>query len=90
MPINKKELTQEHILKAMKCRTADELMKLAEAEGYEMTKAEAEAYMAELADFELDDGVLSKAAGGICWTDCPKFTHICQSDCWDLMGPGFM
>ena len=30
-----------------------------------MTKAEAEAYLAELADFELDNAMLEKAAGGI-------------------------
>ncbi len=51
--------------KALKCKTADDLLNLAEAEGYEMTKAEAEAYLAELADFELDNAMLEKAAGGI-------------------------
>ncbi len=40
-------------------------MELAEAEGYEMTEAEAEAYLAELADFELDNAMLENAAGGI-------------------------
>ena len=47
-------------------------MALAKTGGYEITKDEAEAYMAELADCELDGEVLSKAAGGICRTDCPK------------------
>ena len=28
--------------------------------------------MDELADFELDGDTLKRAAGGICWTDCPK------------------
>ena len=51
--------------KALKFKTADDLLNLAEAEGYEMTKAEAEAYLAELADFELDNAMLEKAAGGI-------------------------
>ena len=51
--------------KALKCKAADELLKLSEAEGYEMTKAEAEAYLAEIADFELDNAMLEKAAGGI-------------------------
>ncbi|MBQ8698215.1 MAG: hypothetical protein IJ521_04360 [Schwartzia sp.] len=45
-------------------------MAAAKAEGYEMTKDEAEAYMAEIADFELDDATLSKAAGGSCYTKC--------------------
>ena len=75
MPINRKELTQEHILKAMKCRTADELMKLAKAEGFDISKEEAEAYMAELSDFELKDGELKRVAGGFCGNDleCPSF-----------------
>lgn len=73
--INKNELTKEMIRKALQCQTADELLKLAEAEGYEMTKDEAEAYMAEMADVELDEKTLSKAAGGICYMeDCPKHT----------------
>ena len=72
--IDKNTLTKEQIEKALKCKTADELMKLAKAEGYEMTKDEAEAYMAELADFELDDKTLKSAAGGGCYCDCPDFT----------------
>jgi len=68
MPINKNGLTKEQIQKAMACKTADELMKAAKAEGYEITKEEAEAYMAELADFELDEATLSRAAGGFCYT----------------------
>ena len=43
--INKNELTKEQIKTAMKCKTADELMAAAKAEGYEMTKEEAEAAM---------------------------------------------
>ena len=62
--INKNELTKEQIEKAMKCKDADELMKLAKAEGYEMMQDEADAYMAEMADLELDEEALSKAAGG--------------------------
>ena len=68
MSINRNELTKEMIEKAMQCKTADELMALAKAEGYDMTKDEAEAYMAELADFELDEARLSRAAGGFCYT----------------------
>ena len=70
--VNVNELTKEQIEKAMACKTADELMKLAEAEGYEMTVEEAEAYMAELADFELDEEMLKTAAGGVCYDDCSK------------------
>ena len=54
--INMNELTKEQIQKAMACETAEELMAAAKAEGYELTKDEA--YMAELADFELNDVAL--------------------------------
>ena len=73
--INRNELTKEMIEKAMQCKTADELMALAKAEGFDIAKEEAEAYMAEMADVELDEKTLSKAAGGICYMeDCPKHT----------------
>lgn len=64
MPINKEEITKEMIEKAMQCKNADELMALAKSEGFEITQDEAEAYFAELADVELDEKVLEKAAGG--------------------------
>jgi predicted ribosomally synthesized peptide with nif11-like leader len=72
MPINKNELTKEQFEKAMKCRSADELMALAKAEGFAITKDEAEAYLTELADVELDEKQLTKVAGGGCYPDCPK------------------
>ena len=64
MKLNKNGLTKEQIAKAMACKTADELLALAKSEGVEMTKDEAEAYMAELVDFELDETALRDAAGG--------------------------
>ena len=64
MPVNKNELTIEMIEKAMQCETADELIALAKAEGITLTKEEAEAYLAELEDFELDEGMLKNVAGG--------------------------
>ena len=60
--INMNELTKEQIEKAMGCETAEELMAVAKAEGIELTKEEAEAYLAELSDFELDDATLNNAA----------------------------
>jgi hydroxyethylthiazole kinase-like sugar kinase family protein len=78
MPINKKELTEEQIVKAMQCKTADELMVLAKTGGFDITKDEAEAYLAELTDVELDDKVLKKVAGGGCWncsSMCSRFNH---------------
>ena len=60
MPINKNEITKEMIEKAMECKTAGELIALAKAEGVEITKEEAEAYLAELGDVELDEAALKK------------------------------
>ena len=65
MPINKNELTKELIEKAMQCETSEDLIALAKAEGIELPKEEAEAYLAELDDFELDDAMLKNAAGGL-------------------------
>ena len=70
MPINKKELTKEQIEKAIQCKSLEELMALAKAEGYDITKEAAEAYMAELADMELDGKELRSVAGGGCYADC--------------------
>ena len=63
--INRNEITAEMVVKAVKCKTAEELMKLAESEGFEMTKEEAEAYLEELSDFEVDEETLKAAAGGM-------------------------
>ena len=41
------------------------LIALAKTDGYEITKEEAEAYMAELEDFELDEENIKKIAGGM-------------------------
>jgi post-segregation antitoxin (ccd killing protein) len=79
MPINKNEITKEQIEKAMQCKTADELMALAKAEGVDITKAQAEAYMAELADVELDGKELKSVAGGGCYADCGG--HFCDDMC---------
>ena len=67
MPINKDEITKEMLEKAMQCNTAEDLIALAKTEGVAVTKDEAEAYLAELADVELDEEVLQKVAGGKCW-----------------------
>lgn len=70
MPIDKTKITKEMISKAAKCKTADELVALAKSEGMEITKAEAESYLAELSDYELDSKALDKVAGGGCYSDC--------------------
>ena len=75
MPINKNELTKEQIAKAMSCETVEELMELAKAEGIELTQEEAEAYMVEMADVELDSDALKNVAGGVC------YMATCNDDC---------
>ena len=77
MPINKNEITKEMLAKAMQCRTAEELMALAKSEGLEVTKEEAEAYLAEIDDFELEEESLEKVAGG--YNLCENYGKACPS-----------
>ena len=70
MPINKEKITKEMIMKAMQCKDADELIALAKGDGIDITKEEAEAYLTELADFELDSTHLKNMAGGGCYSEC--------------------
>ena len=65
MPIDKTKLSQEMLRQAAMCETADELIAMAKVGGFEITKDEAEAFMAELEDLELDAAELEKVAGGI-------------------------
>ena len=71
MSINKNELTKEQIAKAMSCETAEEL----KTEGVELTKEEAEAYMAELEDFELDEDMMKNVAGGLQGMQCQTLKY---------------
>ena len=76
MPINRNEISKEMFAKALQCETAEDLIAFAKSEGIELTKEEAEAYLAELGDQELDSEQLRKVAGGgdgpyvDCFTDC--------------------
>ena len=56
MPINKDELTKELVEKAVQCK--------------DLTQEEAEAYMSEIDDLELDSTQLRSVAGGGCYKDC--------------------
>ena len=67
MTIDKSKITKEMLEKASHCETAEELITLAKTEGPEITKAEAEAYLAELENCELDTTELEKIAGGGCY-----------------------
>ena len=78
MTIDKNEITKEMLEKAMKCKSAEELMALAKSEGIELTKGEAEAYLAELADVELDGREMKNVAGGTCYLadePCKKYSN---------------
>ena len=75
MPINKNEITKEMLAKAMQCRTDEELMALAKSEGMEVTKEEAEAYLAEIYDIELEEEELEKVAGG--YNICENYGKAC-------------
>ena len=68
MPINKNEFTKEMFSKAMQCETSDVLSALEKSKGIELTKEEAEAYLAELDDYELDGEDLKQVAGGMCYS----------------------
>lgn len=63
--LNKNELTIEMVMKAKECKTPEELVELAKTGGIDITKDEAEAYLAELADFEFEDDALTNVAGGL-------------------------
>ena len=71
MQIDKTKISKAMIDKAFKCESAEELMAMAKAEGYEITKDEAEAYMAELDNMELDNAALDNVAAGYCHRTTP-------------------
>ena len=57
-------LTKEQIELASQCKTPDELIELAKKAGVELTIEEAQAYLDELENMELDKETLDKVAGG--------------------------
>jgi predicted ribosomally synthesized peptide with nif11-like leader len=64
MPIDKTKLTKEMLEKAAMCQNADDLVALAKIKGIEITKEEAEAYLSEMDNIELDEEALDNVAGG--------------------------
>ena len=75
MKIDKTKLTKEQLAMALECKTAEELVALAKAEGCDITKEQAEAYLDEMENRELDRKDLDKVAGGTgtsCWQDCTQ------------------
>ena len=68
MPIDKSKITRDMLEKAEQCKTADDLVALAKANGITLTKEEADAYLAEMDNMELDEEALDKVAGGMCYS----------------------
>ena len=71
-----KEISREVLAEAMRCDSPDELVKLAKEHGIQLTAEEAEAYLSEIEDIDLDSEMLKKAAGGGCYSDCKG--HKCD------------
>ncbi len=65
------QFTKEQLQKAMACKTAEELLALAKAEGIAMTCEEAEKYLAQLATRELSVDELQGVSGGMTTTGMP-------------------
>ena len=68
MPIDMTKITREMLEKAAQCETADELIARAKASGITLTKEEAEAYLSEMDNMELDEDALDNVAGGMCYS----------------------
>ena len=78
IPIDMTKITKEMAAKALECKTADDLVSLAKANGVTLTKEEAEAYLADLEDVELDEKALDKVAGGSCYTQTSCDNNECN------------
>ena len=72
--LNFQDIPKELLEQAMKCQDVDELMELAKSQGYDFSKEEIEAYLAEFESLDLDDEQLDQIAGGkFCYlVACPK------------------
>ncbi len=76
----KANISQELIAKAMQCETPEELVELAKTEGYDLTLEEAEAYLDEMDDIELDSQQLKAVAAG---DGCDQNVYN-EGDCSDF------
>ncbi len=72
MKINGNNISKEVLTKAMACDTPKELVKLAKENGVDLTEKEAEAYLSEMEDIDLDHAQMKSVAGGgdVCWDRC--------------------
>lgn len=72
------DLTKEQVRKIMECKTADELLALAKSWGVEMTREQAEDYVANMKTVELTESELKQVAGGDEGDDLPWCDYICR------------
>ena len=75
--------TKEQIRKAMECRTVDELLAMAKSEGVELSREQAEEYIAQLGERKLTDDELAQVVGGMLGDDgCVKVAcdYTCTND----------
>lgn len=72
-----KEITNELLEKAKQCTDVQELLKLAAENGVELSAEEAEAFLDETLDIELDEEALDVAVGGRLGS-CPTRKSECS------------
>ena len=78
--LDRNKVTPQMIQKAMGCKDAGELIALAKENDIELTQEEAEAYLAELEDIELDEKALSDVSAAVCYDHCPPACEDCSND----------
>ncbi len=65
MKFKGQEIPREVVEKALQCDTPEELVALAKEHGVEITTKQAEAYLVDLEDVDLDSEQMKKVAGGM-------------------------
>lgn len=76
----------------MQCETVEELIVLAKENGAELTEEQAQAYLDEFEDFDLDNETFKRALSASCYFDCDCYgdvscreydcpTYDCGYDC---------
>ncbi len=83
MKIDGNEISKETLAKALLCDTPEDLIRLAKENGVELTKEEAEAYLFEMEDSDLDSEQMKKVAGGsgLCRNRRSRLRDSCVVDC---------
>ena len=71
-------LTKKQIAMAAQCKTPEELIELAKKAGIELTTEQAQAYLDELENVELDEAALEKIAGGDSYLKCSHCSRVCS------------